>query len=51
LPKVVAPVFVLFVLLDAGVFYAEFRLRKRRLADTVRTQRRVAMKGEGACVD
>jgi protein-S-isoprenylcysteine O-methyltransferase Ste14 len=50
-PKVVAPVFVLFVLLDAGVFYAEFRLRKRRLADTVRTQRRVAMKGEGACVD
>lgn len=31
-PEVVAPVFVLFVLVDAGVFYAEFRLRKKTLA-------------------
>jgi hypothetical protein len=28
-PNVVAPAFAVFVLVDAGVFYAEFRLRKK----------------------
>jgi uncharacterized YccA/Bax inhibitor family protein len=28
-PGMVAPVFVLFVLVEAGVFYAEFRLREK----------------------
>ena len=45
---VVAPAFLLFGIVEAGVFYAEFRLRKRRQPAGVRTQRTVAMKGEGA---
>ena len=50
-PAVMAPVFALFVIVDAGVFYAEFRLRKRRPPAAVRAGQKVRMNGEGACVD
>jgi hypothetical protein len=39
-PGVVTPVLFLFVVADAGLFYAEFRLRKRRPPATVQTQRK-----------
>lgn len=42
-PEVVAPVFVLFVIVEAGVFYAEFRLRRRRRPTTIRAQRRIVL--------
>jgi hypothetical protein len=41
-PGVVAPVFGLFVLAEAAVFYAEFRLRRKRPPSGVRTHRKVA---------
>lgn len=45
---VVTPVvFALFAALDAGVFYAEFRLRKRRPSAGFRTEENV---GDGAHV-
>jgi hypothetical protein len=47
-PAMMAPAFGLFVLAEAGVFYAEFRLRKRHQTATPRTQRKVAIKSEGA---
>ena len=47
-PGMLAPVFVLVVLVEVGVFCAEFRLRKRLPPVTARTQRRPAMKGERA---
>jgi hypothetical protein len=47
-PKVMAPAFVLFVIVEAAVFYGEFRLRKRRSPAAVRTQRKGAVRGEGA---
>jgi protein-S-isoprenylcysteine O-methyltransferase Ste14 len=46
--RMMTPVFVLFLLVEAGMFYTEFRLRKRRQTAAPRTPRRVAMKGEGA---
>jgi hypothetical protein len=48
-PKVVTSVFVLFAAVDAGVFYADFKLRKRRAQATVRAKQKVAMNGEGLC--
>src|SRR5579864_7352363 len=50
-PGLVAPVFVLVALVDASVFYAEFRLQKRRTQSTVRTKQKVALNGERPCVD
>ena len=47
-PGMMAPVFVLFVFVETGVFYTEFRLRKRRQSAEPRTQRGVAIKGERA---
>jgi hypothetical protein len=38
-PAVVAPVFGLFVLAEAAVFYAEFRLRRRHPPSAHRTRR------------
>jgi len=40
-PRVVAPVFGLFVLAEAAVFYAEFKWRRRRPPAVVPTPRRV----------
>lgn len=42
-PAVVAPVLGLFVLGEAAVFYAEFRLRKRRPSTASRRQRSVLL--------
>jgi len=39
-PAVVAPAFALFLLGEAAVFYAEFRLRRREPPAAIRTQRR-----------
>jgi protein-S-isoprenylcysteine O-methyltransferase Ste14 len=47
-PKVVTPVFALFVIVDAGVFYAEFRLRKSRPQAAVHPKEKIAMKGGGS---
>jgi protein-S-isoprenylcysteine O-methyltransferase Ste14 len=38
-PGTVVPAFVLFVIAEAGVFYAEHRLRKRRPTTTVKSRR------------
>lgn len=38
-PAMVAPVLGLFVLAEAGIFYAEFRLRRRRPSSADRTRR------------
>jgi hypothetical protein len=40
-PKVLRPVFALFVAVDAGMFYAEFRLRKRRPQAAVRMKQKL----------
>ena len=48
---VVAPVFALFVIVDAGVFYAEFRLRRRRPPAAVRAKQKLRMNSGGACAD
>jgi hypothetical protein len=50
-PAVVAPVFALFVIVDAGVFYADFRLRKRPPPVAVRPKQKVRINGEGACAE
>jgi len=42
-PAVVAPVLGLFVLTETAVFYAEFRLRRRRPSTGHRGQRSVAL--------
>ena len=47
-PRIMAPVFVLFAVAVAGVFYGELRLQKRRPQVTSKTQQRSAMKDEGA---
>lgn len=41
-PGVLAPALALFVLAVTAVFYAEFRLRRRRATSAMRTHRRVA---------
>jgi hypothetical protein len=47
-PEVVAPAFALFAIVEAAVFYGEFRLRRRRPPAAARTPRKAAMKGAGA---
>jgi hypothetical protein len=47
-PGMLTPVMLTFAIVEAGVFYTEFRLRKKRRPAAATTQRRVAMKGEGA---
>jgi hypothetical protein len=41
-PEMLALVFGLFVLAEAAVFYAEFKLRRKRPPSAVRTHRKVA---------
>ena len=50
-PAVLVPVFALFVIVEAGVFYAEFRLRRRRPPAAVPVKQKVRMNGGGACAD
>jgi uncharacterized YccA/Bax inhibitor family protein len=47
-PGIVGPVFLLFAIVEAGVFYTEFRLRKKHPPVAAPTQRRVPIKREGA---
>ena len=47
-PAVIAPAFALFAIADAGVFYAEFRLRRRRPPAAVREKQKVRMNGRGS---
>jgi ABC-type xylose transport system permease subunit len=42
-PGVVVPVFVLFVVIEAGMFYAESRLRTRRPTAPICARRRIFM--------
>jgi len=48
-PGMMAPVFGVYVLVEAAIFYAEFRLRRKRSRAAFRTERKVVMRG--ACVD
>jgi hypothetical protein len=47
-PGMMVPVFALFAVTVEGVFYAEYKLRKKRPPAAPRTRRETAMKGEGA---